>query len=54
MSGRAGGAFAAIPVMLMQTHTGFAWSVAFAGAVVLAIVALAKPEAGRARGAGSR
>ena len=42
---RAGGAFAAIPVMLMQTHTGFAWSVAFAGAVVLAIVALAKPEA---------
>ncbi|RQZ16127.1 copper resistance protein CopD [Burkholderia sp. Bp9031] len=39
-----GGAFAAIPVMLAQTHTGFAWSVAFAGAVVLAIVALAKPE----------
>ena len=34
---------------VMQTHTGFAWSVAFAGAVVLAIVALAKPEAGRAR-----
>ncbi|WP_175978365.1 CopD family protein [Burkholderia sp. BCC1047] len=39
-----GGAFAAIPVMLMQTHTGFAWSVAFAGALLLAIVALAKPD----------
>jgi len=39
-----GGAFAAIPVVLMQTHAGFAWSVAFAGAVVLAIVALAKPD----------
>ncbi|MCA3841566.1 MAG: copper resistance protein CopD, partial [Burkholderia sp.] len=39
-----GGAFAAIPTMLMQTHTGFAWSVAFAGAVVLAFVALAKPD----------
>ena len=41
--------------MLMQTHTGFAWSVAFAGAVVLAIVALAKPEAWpRTRCCGSR
>ncbi|CAB3765711.1 copper resistance protein CopD [Burkholderia sp. MSh2] len=39
-----GGGFAAIPVMLMQTHTGFAWSVAFGGAVVLALVALAKPD----------
>ncbi|RKU02659.1 copper resistance protein CopD [Burkholderia sp. Nafp2/4-1b] len=39
-----GGAFAAIPTVLTQTHAGFAWAVAFAGAVVLAIVALAKPD----------
>ncbi|GBH25422.1 CopD family protein [Burkholderia vietnamiensis] len=39
-----GGAFGALPKVLAQTHVGFAWSVVFAGAVVLAIVALAKPD----------
>lgn len=39
-----GGAFGAIPTMLTQTHAGFAWSVAFGGAMVLAVVALLRPD----------
>ncbi|WP_323122374.1 CopD family protein [Burkholderia alba] len=39
-----GGALDALPVVLTQTHTGFAWSVAFGGAVVLLAVALAGPN----------
>ncbi|OJB41855.1 copper resistance protein CopD [Burkholderia ubonensis] len=39
-----GGALGAIPTVLAQTHTGFAWSVAFGGAVVLAVVALSRPD----------
>ena len=37
-------ALVAMPNVLAQTHAGFAWSVAFGGAVVLAIVALLKPD----------
>ncbi|KVW34895.1 CopD family protein [Burkholderia ubonensis] len=39
-----GGALGAIPTVLAQTHAGFAWSVAFGGAVVLAVVALSRPD----------
>ncbi|KVM89143.1 CopD family protein [Burkholderia stagnalis] len=39
-----GGAFGAIPTVLAQTHTGFAWSVAFGGALVLAVAALLRPD----------
>ncbi|MGU7772343.1 copper resistance D family protein [Burkholderia sp. MR1-5-21] len=39
-----GGAFGAIPTVLAQTHVGFAWCVAFGGAVLLAIVALLRPD----------
>ncbi|KVS47177.1 CopD family protein [Burkholderia ubonensis] len=39
-----GGALGAIPTVLAQTHAGFAWSVAFGGTVVLAVVALSRPD----------
>ncbi|MCV9992652.1 copper resistance protein CopD, partial [Burkholderia pseudomallei] len=39
-----GGAFGAIPTVLAQTHAGFAWSVAFGGALVLAVAALLRPD----------
>ncbi|MBP0592431.1 CopD family protein [Paraburkholderia sp. LEh10] len=35
-------AFGIVPTMLSQTHVGFGWSVAFAGALVLAIVSFAR------------
>jgi copper resistance protein D len=39
-----GGAFDALPVVLLQTHTGYAWSVAAGGALLLLGVALARPD----------
>jgi putative copper resistance protein D len=36
------GAFGVVPTMLSQTHVGFGWSVAFAGALVLALVSFAR------------
>jgi copper resistance protein D len=36
-------AFAEIPTVLAQTHVGFAWSVAFVGALVLLLTALSSP-----------
>ncbi|KWN14471.1 CopD family protein [Burkholderia ubonensis] len=39
-----GGALGAIPTVLVQTRAGFAWSVAFGGTVVLAVVALSRPD----------
>ena len=38
------GAFGEMPAMLMQTHVGLAWCVAFAGALLLFATELARPE----------
>jgi putative copper resistance protein D len=39
-----GGALDALPVVLIQTHTGHAWGVAAGGALLLLAVALARPD----------
>jgi len=39
-----GGAFGAISTVLTHTHVGFAWIVAFGGALVLLFTALARPN----------
>jgi copper resistance protein D len=36
------GAFGVVPTMLSQTHVGFGWSIAFAGALMLLIVSFAR------------